>query len=95
MSYVSWLHAAVIRMVRTAAQAALGVIGTSAVVGDVSWDIVIGTTVLAMVVSMLMSLAGLPETQESAPLERGDGGQANVALILLLVVIVALFFALF
>jgi len=69
---VKWLKAALVRAVKTAAQAALGVIGASAAFADVAWDVVGGTALLAAVVSALTSVAGLPEDDTNgAPLERG------------------------
>ena len=58
----AWWRAALIRMVRTIAQGALAAIGTSAVVlSDVNWLVVASTAAMAGVLSLLMSLAGLPE----------------------------------
>lgn len=58
----AWWKAALIRMVRTIAQGALAAIGTSAVVlSDVNWLVVASTAAMAGVLSLLMSLAGLPE----------------------------------
>ena len=58
----AWWKAALIRMVRTIAQGSLAAIGTSAVVlSDVNWLVVASTAAMAGVLSLLMSLAGLPE----------------------------------
>lgn len=58
----AWWKAALIRMVRTIAQGAIAAIGTSAVVlSDVNWVVVASTAAMAGVLSLLMSLAGLPE----------------------------------
>lgn len=57
----SWLKAATVRAVKTAAQAALGVIGASAIMGDVMWPMVGSAALLAAVVSYLTSIAGIPE----------------------------------
>lgn len=56
-----WVHAAAVRAVRTAAQSAVAAIGTTAVVQDIDWAIVGGTTAVAALLSVLTSLAGLPE----------------------------------
>lgn len=56
-----WLRAATIRAVKTAAQAALGVIGASAVLAEVDFAVVVSAAILAALVSYLTSLAGLPE----------------------------------
>ena len=59
-----WLKAAGIRAVRTVAQAALAVISTSAVLGDVNWLLVGSSAALAGVVSILTSIVtGLPEVK--------------------------------
>ena len=63
---VAWLHAAGVRAIRTVAQAALSVIGTSAFMGEVNWILVGSSALLAGVVSILMSVAGLPELKGGA-----------------------------
>lgn len=61
----AWWKAAGVRALRTVAQAALGVIGGSALtMGEVNWLAVASTAALAGIVSLLMSLAGLPEAKE-------------------------------
>lgn len=59
-----WIKAAGVRAVKTMAQTAAATIGTSAVLGDVNWLIVASASALAGVLSMLMSVAGLPEVRE-------------------------------
>ena len=60
----SWLKSAGIRAIKTVAQTALGTIGGGAMVlGDVNWGMVASAAVLAGVLSMLTSVAGLPEVQ--------------------------------
>ncbi|MGN1306725.1 MAG: holin [Faecousia sp.] len=59
-----WAKAAAIRAVKTVAQTAVGVIGASAVMGDVNWLTVVSAAGLAGVVSLLTSVAGLPEVKE-------------------------------
>ena len=59
-----WLRAALIRAVRTVAQAAIATIGTSAVLSDVNWKIVISASLLSGILSMLTSVAGLPEVDQ-------------------------------
>lgn len=61
-----WIKAAGIRAVRTVAQAALGAIGAAALISEVNWAVVASTAALAGVVSLLMSVAGLPEVEGDA-----------------------------
>lgn len=56
-----WAKAAGVRAVRTAAQAAVGAIGASAAMGDVDWLLCASAALLAAVLSLLTSVAGLPE----------------------------------
>lgn len=60
-NFFDWLKAASIRAVKTVAQTAVATIGTSAVLGDVDWPMVISASILAGILSMLTSVAGLPE----------------------------------
>ena len=56
-----WLKAAGVRAVKTVAQAAIAGIGTAAALGQVDWRYVISASVLAGVISILTSIAGIPE----------------------------------
>jgi hypothetical protein len=58
-----WVKAAGVRAVKTVSQAAIAGIGTAMAMGQVDWTYVVSTSMLAGVVSLLMSLAGLPETK--------------------------------
>ncbi|WP_026395295.1 holin [Acetobacterium malicum] len=60
----TWLKAAGIRSVKTMAQTAIGVIGASTVISSVDWIMVGSATVLAGALSMLTSVAGLPEIKD-------------------------------
>ena len=64
-TFKSWWAAAGVRAIRTFAQAAVAGIGCAAVMGDVDWLYVIGASVLAAVLSLLTSLAGLPEVEDN------------------------------
>ena len=59
-----WIKAAGIRAVKTMAQTAVAVIGTAAVVSSVDWKLVVSSAVVAGVVSLLTSVAGIPEVKE-------------------------------
>ena len=66
-----WLLAAAVRAVKTAAQTAVALIGTNAVgITEVDWVAVGSAAALAAVLSVLTSVAGLPEVEDGAPLGR-------------------------
>lgn len=71
MTTWKWWKAALIRALRTFAQAALATIGTAAVLSEVNWIAVVSASALAAVISILTSIAlGMPE----APIEPTEGG---------------------
>jgi len=59
-----WLKAAAVRALKTVAQTAIATIGTAAVMSEVDWIAVASASILAGVLSMLMSIEGLPEVKE-------------------------------
>ena len=58
-----WLKASAIRAVKTMAQTAVATIGTSAVMGDVNWVMVTSASALSGIISILTSVAGIPEVR--------------------------------
>ena len=63
-NWQNWLKAAGIRAVKTIAQTAVATIGTSAVLAEVNWMMVFSASMLAGILSLLTSVAGLPELKE-------------------------------
>ena len=59
-----WIKAASVRAIKTVAQTAVATIGTSAVMGEVNWLMVGSAALLAGILSLLTSVAGLPEVHE-------------------------------
>lgn len=74
-----WALAALVRAVKTAAQTAVGAIGATAIFTDVNWSVVGMTALLSFVLSLLTSVAGLPEVDGGASVAKiakgsGDDG---------------------
>ena len=61
--WIKWTKAAGVRAVNTVAQTAVATIGTAAVMGEVNWIVVGSASVLAGLLSLLTSVAGLPEVE--------------------------------
>lgn len=64
-NFKEWAKAAGIRALKTLAQTAVATIGTTAVLSEVDWVIVASASALAAILSILTSVAGLPEVKES------------------------------
>lgn len=63
--FKSWLKCAGIRAIKTVAQTAVSLVGVGAVMSDVDWTMVGSASLLAGILSLLTSVAGLPEMNES------------------------------
>lgn len=63
-NWKNWIKCAGVRAIKTVAQTAVGVIGASALISEVNWATVVSAAALAGVVSLLTSVAGLPECKE-------------------------------
>jgi hypothetical protein len=61
---ISWIRAAGIRAIKTLAQTMLATIGTTAVIEAVNWKVVLSASLLAALLSVLTSIAGLPEVED-------------------------------
>lgn len=63
-NFKKWLKAAGVRAIKTVAQSALATVGTSAVISEVNWKLVVSASILAGILSLLTSVAGLPEVED-------------------------------
>ena len=64
-NFKNWFKAAGIRAIKTIAQTAIATIGTSAILSEVNWAVVGSAALLAGILSLLTSVAGLPEVQSN------------------------------
>lgn len=63
IEFKKWAKAAGVRAIKTVAQTFIASVGTSALLSDVDWKVVISASILAGIISLATSLAGLPELQ--------------------------------
>ena len=63
-NFVAWLKAAGVRVLKTVAQTAVATIGTGVVISEVNWTMVVSASLLSGVLSLLTSVAGLPELED-------------------------------
>lgn len=70
---MTWLRAALIRMAKTGAQAMIAMLGSTALLTEVNWVVTLAGTGMAMLLSLLTSVAGLPEaTSQPQPLKLAE-----------------------
>jgi hypothetical protein len=72
-----WARAAAVRALKTAAQAAIAAIGATTTMGGVDWRVVGSTALLAAVLSVLTSTAGIPEVGDGASVGKLGGGNGE------------------
>ena len=72
-----WARAAAVRALKTAAQAAVAAIGATTTMGGVDWRVVGSTSLLAAILSVLTSLAGVPEVGSGAGVGKLGGGNGT------------------
>ncbi|MBQ8202948.1 MAG: hypothetical protein IJZ75_01525 [Clostridia bacterium] len=62
--FLRWIKAAGVRAIKTVAETAIATIGTSAVINEVDWKLVVSASLLSGLISLLISIKGLPEIKE-------------------------------
>lgn len=72
-NFKTWIKAAAVRAIKTVAQTAVATIGTSAMISQVDWKLVASASVLAGLLSLLTSVAGLPEVKADEEIKRLEG----------------------
>lgn len=75
---VEWLQAALVRAVKTIAQTAVGMISVGAALNEISWDYILSVSIVAGILSILTSIAGLPETSYDAEASIDEDGILKV-----------------
>lgn len=71
-NFKRWIKAAGIRAIKTVAQTAIATIGTCALISEVDWRVVASASILAGILSILTSIAGLPEVEDEPEDETDD-----------------------
>lgn len=66
VSTIKWIKAASVRAIKTMAQTAIGVIGAATLIESVDWKVVASGAIISGIVSILTSVAGIPEVEENA-----------------------------
>lgn len=79
MNWKLWIKCAAVRAVKTIAQAAVASIGAAVVISEVDWKYIVSASLLAGILSILTSLAGLPEVDQQAQVVRYDDDRSDDA----------------
>ena len=79
MNWKKWIKAAAVRAVKTIAQAAVASIGAAVVISEVDWKYIVSASLLAGILSILTSLAGLPEVDQQNQVVRFDDDRSDDA----------------